>query len=519
MKRSILLLVLLLNVTTSIWACTECLIHDGDFEEYTYKGNVKTVHKVSLPLYKDNLGNKKIGKDTTNSWYLTFDRQKECMSMESKTCDPGLYAFKKYERFNGERKLVEFKMVRRWKNHPVIDDKYIYSENGILREEQSLDSKVLYNPEGKEHCRIFYKYPKKASKESQKEISGYQYTYYDQNGNDTAIVFLDKDQKTLHRTKKAYNQWDKLTEEYYDDTLVSYHKYDSIGRLVADSSAYDLYGEKEDEDRKIPGLSEFDFEDNISTPSLIRTYEYGDRSLKTNYFFVEKGFIEHTEEVEKRNEKNKIIEWKYTHYDAHGKETFSYLQRYGNDNTSEPIEIVEYRDGKLVRIHKRKEICNKNEKVITTIDGRNGEKPDTVQTVTKFDAKGNILSIVEYKNSQKETQTLYTYNKRGQLLSIVSEDGYIANDSFLDIDKIEYRYDKRHNLVSEIASLKGKVQRRLTYHYDAKNCLISEEKEKKDWIKEGKFHITKTKYDKMGNAIEIDYGLSIYYITYTYYEE
>ena len=82
MKRSILLLVLLLNVTTSIWACTECLIHDGDFEEYTYKGNVKTVHKVSRSIYKDKHGNKKMEKDTSNSWYLIFDQQKECMLME-----------------------------------------------------------------------------------------------------------------------------------------------------------------------------------------------------------------------------------------------------------------------------------------------------------------------------------------------------------------------------------------------------------------------------------------------------
>ena len=505
MKRSILLLTLLLTVTTS-WACRECQINSGDFEEYTYKGNVKTVHKISRSIYKDKHGNKKMEKDTSNSWYLIFDQQKECMLMESHTCDPRLYAFKKYELFNGERKLVEFKMIRLREERPVRDDKYIYSENGILQEEQHLKSKILYNPQGKEQYRISY--------ESPKEISEYRYTYYDQNGNDTAIVILDKEQKPLHRTKKRYNQWGKLTEEYYDDTLVSYHKYDSIGRLVADSSAYDLYSETE---REIPGLSEFDFEDNISTPSLIRTYEYGDRSLKTNYFFVEKGFVEHTEEVETHNEKNQKIEWKYTHYDAQGKETSSYLARYENGNRK-PIEIVKYRDGKLAKIHKRKEICNKEEKIITTIDGESGEKPDTAQTVTKFDAKGNILSIVEYKNSQKETQTRYTYNKRGQLLSIVSEDGYIANDFWLDIDKIEYRYDKRHNLVKEITSQEGKILRRLTHHYDDKNCLIATDIEE-DMNRDGKLRfMSTTKYDKKGNAIEIDYGSSIYFITYTYYD-
>ena len=514
MKKSIILLTLLLTVTTS-WACRECQINSGDFEEYTYKGNVKTVHKVSRSIYKDKHGNKKMEKDTSNSWYLIFDQQKECMLMESKTCDPRLYAFKKYERFNGERKLVEFKMIRLREERPVRDDKYIYSENGILQEEQHLKSKILYNPQGKEQYRISYKSPK--------EISEYRYTYYDQNGNDTAIVILDKEQKPLHRTKKRYNQWGKLTEEYYDDTLVSYHKYDSIGRLVADSSAYDL--ESNAEDVEIPGLSDYyimsleTLTGPISKISLIRTYEYGERSLKTNYFFADKKSIEHTEEVEKRNEKNQKIEWKYTHYDADGNESSSYLERYENGDTIGPIETLKYKNGKLFESHKREESITKNEKIITTIDWKEG-KADTLQTVTKFDKKGNILSIVKYENSRKKSQTLYTYNKRGQLLSIVSEDGYIkVDDLWLDVDKIEYRYDKRHNLVKEITSQEGKILRRLTHHYDDKNCLIATDIEE-DMNRDGKLRfMSTTKYDKMGNAIEIDYGLSIYYITYTYYEE
>ena len=485
--KKIFILLTFICMANAAFACAsaECMYNHGSFR-YDYKGNVMSVNSVTYTP-----------KDTTY-FFEVYDKQHRCL-----VWNHGDLAYR-FGVFNGEWKSIE-------ENGTIYQDQligvspteYTYSEEGKLIEINSPNWKIYYNSDEKEYCSIFYSRPN--------FISEYKYTYYDQKGNDTAIIVIDRIKNTTHRIKKIYNPKGYLTEVYENDSLTEYYKYDSAGLPITDSCKMnrDISFEREEGDGKIT----YEYEDG--TLSSIARYNAKGNEIYHKYF-GRKGY---TESFMKYNEKNEMIEEKKNIHNKNGEIIEVEIQISEKDDHS----FMRYKHDTLVWIHSEKETRTTNEEIFTIIHGNPKLNPDTTITHTTFDSYGNILSKKEIKNSKLEDQIKYnyTYNKRGKLLSIQSgksitelpEDIPLGNVTY---NKIIYKYDKQNHLQS-VTVLNGNTIK-ITGQY-VNDHLVSI----KETTDEGTEIIATYTYDSVGNIterIKESKGVkTITKTTFVYYDE
>lgn len=502
------------------FACMYCAIGRGTFD-YKYKGNVMSAYGVTYTSsYKD--GKEKID---TFHFFRSYDKQHKCLvwSDNSKTG----FLFYRFGVFNGKWKPVEL----RNNNLDKTDEEYVYSEDGKLIEtrrwvdrvispnRRSGDSKkpietrqgwkTYYNSDEKEYCSIFYSRPN--------FISKYKYTYYDQIGNDTAIVSIDRTNNTTHRTKKIYNSKGYLTEVYENDSLTEYYKYDSAGIPIADSCKM---GDHVCFDYEEAGVkTTYEYHDGIL--SSITRHDAKGNEIYNRYFrnLNEENFM-------KYDEKNKITECITNYFDEDEVHIAIYEK---SDNIDRPDGYMTYRHDTLIGIHSTKVTRTPNEEIITKIVGKEEDgkfNPDTTITRTIFDSNGNILSKKEFKNSKLVNHIKYTYNTQRKLLSIQSEvrltelpDEFHKEtewDDTLTYNKIIYKYDKQNHFQS-VSVLDGNTIK-ITGQY-VNNHLVSV----KETTDEGTQIIATYTYDSVGNITEEtreSNGVkSITKTTFVYYDE
>ena len=482
-------------------ACIFCAIDRGTFN-YKYKGNVMSAYGVRYTSsYKDE-------KERTDTFHFfrSYDKQHKCLvwSDNSKTG----FIFYRFGVFNGKWRPVEIK-------DDVVDEsdtEYIFSKDGKLIEAIYRGNKTYYNSDEKEYCSISYSRPN--------FIREYKYTYYDQRGNDTATITIDRIKNTTHRTKKIYNPKGYLTEVYENDSLIEYYKYDSAGIPIADSCKMnrDISFEREE-------------------AGLKTTYDYYNGALSSITRYDAKGneiynkdFDEYKESFMKYDENNKITECKTNYFDENGAISKVHIALYEkSDNIDLPDSYMTYRHDTLIGINSTKVTRTQNEEIITEIDGEEKDgtfNPDTTITRTTFDSKGNILSKKEFKNSKLEDQIKYNYNTQRKLLSIQSEvrltklPENIINenewDDPLTYNKIIYKYDKQNHLQS-VTVLDGKTIKITGQYVNDQLVSIKETTDKGTQI------IATYTYDSVGNITEEtreSNGVkSITKTTFVYYDE
>ena len=134
----------------------------------------------------------------------------------------------------------------------------------------------------------------------------------------------------------------------------------------------------------------------------------------------------------------------------------------------------------------------------------------------------------------------YTYNGRGQLLSIQSNGRHRTSEHVKDYiwdtetDKVTYQYDGKHRLISEVTTCGKQIVKQITYRYDAANHLISKVTKTPDkYNDEEKYRLPVPEvvtilYDKIGNPTKrtISYrerSKNIFeetiFLRYIYYDE
>lgn len=520
------------------------MLRNGHFQEYNYKGNVKTAHEVNIRKYLDSLGNEKT--DTMSIIFNYFDKKHKSMLMDYENRSTGgSSAYMRHEVINGKYELVESR-------GPFMENKHkIYSNDGKLREVHYSNVVRLYNAQGKLYCTITYK------SLISKKIEKYEHIYYDKKGKDTAIISTDRYFNVISHIKKVYDKRGNLTEEYKNGELTSYHRYDSKGRLLADSSfcgentyTYDSKGKLIDHHKTNRCTS------SKNTKVILEKYEYGKNGEKTVQEF-ENGELDNIQRYDKNgnrtyfrrhaccpkiecndkyDKKNRKIESISTYFNDN--ETHTYVEKYINGE-KDPLNGEEYRNDTLISInfHEEKRVGNKL--ISTTIKGEEDDtlkgklNIDTITSVTTFDKDDKILTKCSYDKSGETDCTRYTYNEQGQLLSIVHDKPYLYN-YYRYMTRIDYQYDEHHNLVSETRRNGDKIVSQTTNHYDADNHLVDSK-----YVDTDCGSYTLTKYDKVGNVIEqvrtsngvetiIKSGKStkayknpiyIYTTTYTYYDE
>ena len=180
-----------------------------------------------------------------------------------------------------------------------------------------------------------------------------------------------------------------------------------------------------------------------------------------------------------------------------------------------------------------------------------GDLADTTITCTTYDSDGKALSQTIHVRFWEKTKARYTYNRRGQLLSIQTKDCQIAVNKVVDrtewgwtrrleADKITYIYDKKRRLVSEVYSCGKNIVRQFTYYYDADGHLVEgmietnypTDASESDEEGKGKYpeaKIVTIRYDEKGNMIEgrkkfkkngkIEEVKGGLFFRYTYYDE
>ena len=274
MKNILLTLILILFGTSYVFACESCMLTNGTFRTYHYKGNVKTVYEVKIRKYLDTLGNEKI--DTVTILFNHFDKNHRCLLMDYENRSYGSSAYQRFEIINGKYVMVESRG-----SFPIGDFRRIYSNDGKILEEHRSKGIGLYNSKGKNYRTITYE------SEKSKKIKSYEYVYYDKKGRDTAIISMDRYFNVISHKKKVYDKRGKLTEEYENGKLTSYHRYDSKGRLLADSSycskhtyTYDSKGNILNHQRTNRCSS------SKNTRVILEKYEYGKNGEKTVQEFV-----------------------------------------------------------------------------------------------------------------------------------------------------------------------------------------------------------------------------------------
>jgi YD repeat-containing protein len=494
MKKIFILLTLICMVHTA-FACIHCAIGRGTFD-YKYKGNVMSAYGVTYTSsYKDD----KEKRDTFH-FFRSYDKQHKCLvwSDNSKTG----FIFYRFGVFNGQWRPVEIKddVVDR------SDAEYIFSEDGKLVESIYPNSKIYYNSDGKEYCHISYIRPN--------FIREYKYTYYDQRGNDTATITINRIKNTTHRTKKFYNQKGYLTEVYENDSLTEYYKYDSAGLPITDSCKMnrDISFEREEAGLKTR------YEYYNGALSRITRYD-----AKENEIYY-KDLDRYEECFMKYDENNKITERKTNRYN---KVNIALYEK--SDNIDEPDISMSYRNDTLISIYSTKENRTANEEIITEIVGEEEDgkfNPDTTITRTTFDSNGNILSKKEFKNSKLVNHIKYTYSKQRKLLSIQSKESLTElPDEFnkentweerLTYNKIVYKYDKQNHLHS-VNVLDGKTIKLSGYYANDRLVTVRETTDNGTQI------LTTYTYDSVGNITERirnSEGVeSITKTTFVYYDE
>ncbi|MBP5421782.1 MAG: hypothetical protein J6Y78_04980 [Paludibacteraceae bacterium] len=477
MKKTFILLTLIC-MAHAAFACMYCAFDRGTFD-YTYKGNVMSADGV---IYTSEYQDNKERTDTTSRFFRSYDKQHKCL-VWSHNYKTGFILYR-FGVFNGKWRPVEM-------SNDVIDHtsmEYVYSEDGKLIESRNIaGGKTYYNSNEKEYCSITYGL--------NKFIREYQYTYYDQRGNDTAIILIDRIKNTTHRIKKIYNPKGYLTEVYENDSLTEYYKYDSAGLPIADSCKMnrDISFEREEAGVK----TTYEYYDGVL--SSITRHDAKGNEIYNRYFrnLNEENFM-------KYDEKNKITECKTNYFDEDGTISEVHIALYEkSDNIDLPDGYMTYRHDTLIGINSTKVTRTQNEEIITEIDGEeeNGKfNPDTTITRTTFDSKGNILSKKEFKNSKLVNQIKYTYNTQRKLLSIQSgksitklpEDIPLGNVTY---NKIIYKYDKQNHLQS-VTVLDGKTIK-ITGQY-VNDQLVSV----KETTDKGTQIIATYTYDSVGNITE-----------------
>ena len=520
------------------------MLRNGHFQEYNYKGNVKTAHEVNIRKYLDSLGNEKT--DTMSIIFNYFDKKHKSMLMDYENRSTGgSSAYMRHEVINGKYELVESRgpFMENWHK--------IYSNDGKLREVHYSNVVRLYNAQGKLYCTITYK------SLISKKIEKYEHIYYDKKGKDTAIISTDRYFNVISHIKKVYDKRGNLTEEYKNGELTSYHRYDSKGRLLADSSVCGENTYTSDSPRNIIHHHKTNrCTSSKNTKVILEKYEYEKNGGKTVQEF-ENGELDNVKRYDKNgnrtyfrryaccpkieckdkyDKKNRKIESISTYFNDN--ETNTYVEKYINGE-NDPLNGEKYRNDTLISInfHEEKRVGNKL--ISTTIKGEEDDtlkgklNIDTITSVTTFDKDDKILTKCSYDKSGETGCTRYTYNEQGQLLSIVHDKPYLYN-YYRYMTRIDYQYDEHHNLVSETQKNGDKIVSQTTNQYDADNHLVDSK-----YVDTDCGSYTLTKYDKVGNVIEqvrtsngvetiIKSGKStkayknpiyIHTTTYTYYDE
>lgn len=539
MKNILLTLILILFGTSYVFACESCMLTNGTFRTYHYKGNVKTVYEVKIRKYLDTLGNEKI--DTVTILFNHFDKNHRCLLMDYENRSYGSSAYQRFEIINGKYVMVESRG-----SFPIGDRHRIYSNDGKILEVHYPNAVELFNSQEKKYCTITYE------SEKSKKIKNYEYVYYDKKGRDTAIISMDRYFNVIFHKKKVYDKRGKLTEEYENGKLTSYHRYDSKGRLLADSSYCSKHTYTYDSKGRILTIQKSNdciYAGGNKQPTRIsgEKYEYGKNGEKTVQEFVNGEFdnvkrydkngnqtyfkSRSSECKDKYDEKNRMIESIST------SGPYTYIDKYKNGE-KDPLNRETYRNDTLIYIAHYEEKRVDNKLISTEINGVEDDTLkgklhiDTITSVSTFDKDDKILTKCSCYNSTEPICTRYTYNEQGQLLSVV-HDKARRNDRYIWATRIDYQYNEHHNLVSETHWYGEKMVYQKTNHYDADNHLVESK------CVESDRYYTLTKYDKVGNEIEevrtsngiettVKSGkstkvyknpINIQMTTYTYYDE
>lgn len=502
MKNILLTLILILFGTSYVFACESCMLTNGTLRRYDYKGNVKTAYVVKIRKYLDTLGNENI--DTLSIIFNHFDKNHRCLLMDYENRSTGSSAYQRYELINGKLELVE--------GHggfPLGEFRRVYSNDGKILEVHRDNSIGLFDSKGKKYCTITYE------SEKSKKIKNYEYVYYDKKGRDTAIISMDRYFNVISHKKKVYDKRGKLTEEYENGKLTSYHRYDSKGRLLADSSYCSKHTYTYDSKGRILTIQKSNdciYAGGNKQPTRIsgEKYEYGKNGEKTVQEFVNGEFdnvkrydkngnqtyfrSRSSECKDKYDEKNRMIESIST------SGSYTYIDKYKNGE-KDPLNRETYRNDTLIYIAHYEEKRVDNKLISTEINGVEDDTLkgklhiDTITSVSTFDKDDKILTKCSCYNSTEPICTRYTYNEQGQLLSVV-HDKACRNDRYIWATRIDYQYNEHHNLVSETHWYGEKMVYQKTNHYDADNHLVESK------CVESDRYYTLTKYDKVGNEIE-----------------
>lgn len=541
MKNILLTLILILFGTSYVFACESCMLTNGTFRTYHYKGNVKTAYVVKIRKYLDTLGNENI--DTLSILFNHFDKNHGCLLMDYENRSSGNSAYQRYELINGKLELVE---GHGHGGFLISEFRRTYSNDGKILEVHRDNSIGLFDSKGKKYCTITYE------SEKSKKIKSYEYVYYDKKGRDTAIISMDRYFNVISHKKKVYDKRGKLTEEYENGKLTSYHRYDSKGRLLADSSYCSKHTYTYDSKGRILTIQKSNdciYAGGNKQPTRIsgEKYEYGKNGEKTVQEFVNGEFdnvkrydkngnqtyfkSRSSECKDKYDEKNRMIESIST------SGSYTYIDKYKNGE-KDPLNRETYRNDTLIYIAHYEEKRVDNKLISTEINGVEDDTLkgklhiDTITSVSTFDKDDKILTKCSCYNSTEPICTRYTYNEQGQLLSVV-HDKARRNDRYIWATRIDYQYNEHHNLVSETHWYGEKMVYQKTNHYDADNHLVESK------CVESDRYYTLTKYDKVGNEIEevrtsngfeatVKSGkstkvyknpINILMTTYTYYDE
>jgi len=551
MKNILLTLILILFGMSYVFACESCMLTNGTFRTYHYKGNVKTAYEVKIRKYLDTLGNEKI--DTVTILFNHFDKNHRCLLMDYENRSSGNSAYMRFELINGKLEYVE---GHGHGGFLISEFRRTYSNDGKILEFHRDNSIGLFDSKGKNYCIITYE------SEKSKKIKNYKYVYYDKKGRDTAIISMDRYFNVISHKKKVYDKRGKLTEEYENGKLTSYHRYDSKGRLLADSSYCSKHTYTYDSKGRILTIQKSNdciYAGGNKQPTRIsgEKYEYGKDGEKTKQVF-ENGELDNIERYDKKgnrtyfrrysccprieckfkyNEKNEKIIDTTTYFNDNGTQT-TYIWKYKNGE-QDPLNREQYRNDTLISIDHYEEKKVDNKLINITITGREDDSLkgklniDTLTSVTTFDKNGRILTECSYYKSEEKNCSRYTYNEQGQLLSVV-HDKARRNDRYIWATRIDYQYDEHHNLVSETHMKGDKIVYQITNHYDTDNHLVETK-----FVETGHGY-TLIKYDKVGNEIEqvrasgdgaevtvksykstkvYKKPINIYITTYTYYDE
>lgn len=505
MKNLISTIIFILTSTTIASACGQCamgfnmrafgLIEDPyKYYEFKYKGNVKMIY---------------MSPDTSSEFcaYLFFDKNKNLMLEDLRGGEMSYY--KRHQKVNGKIKLAE-------EIRGGSSSEYIYSEDGKLLSSRRQYANIIFEDFFLDNGKEYFSRTSANKRPYQKYTyeSTYKYTYYDQNGNDTAIVFEDKNYNITHRTRKTYNQQGHLTEVYENDSLTEYYKFDSTGLPIADSC-------------KTNHSVSFDYEEAGGKA----TYEYYKGALSSTTRYDAKGYEIYfknssIERFTKYDEKHRITEEKTNHY---GEDSSIYsidvkTRRY-SDSSDDKAELLqesrmEYKKGTLVSIKSWEISRNQQEEILTEMEGDKNDpvtgklRIDTTVTRTTYGSDGRVLLRKISVNSKVKYIDRYTYNSRGQLLSIQSNGRHRTSEHVKDYiwdtetDKVTYQYDGKHRLISEVSTCGKQIVSQITYRDEAANLLISKVTRTPDeyYDEDGtEIPVTKvvtTLYDKIGNPTE-----------------